>query len=316
MPTATVREALEFSALLRQSNRRSDREKLEYVDHVLELLEMTAYADAIVGVPGEGLNVEQRKRLTIAVEMVARPELLLFLGKSRTPTGFHPSNPTPSDEPTSGLDSQTAWSICKLLRRLADSGQAVLCTIHQPSSQLFEMFDRLLLLEKGGNELYFGEIGPDAATLIDYFESNGAPGCPPGANPAEWMVEVTRTTGTEEEGAKRGGGVNWPEIWSNSREKRRVRRQLVELKTTLPPQAPVKQHHKSAYAAPFHKQLAVVLRRSLRDYWRDPLYLYSRFGLCICVVSITSRPFFPSSVSYPSSILSRTPPPPCLVPGY
>ncbi len=82
MPTATVREALEFSALLRQSSRRSDREKLEYVDHVLELLEMTAYADAIVGVPGEGLNVEQRKRLTIAVEMVARPELLLFLGTS------------------------------------------------------------------------------------------------------------------------------------------------------------------------------------------------------------------------------------------
>jgi ABC-type multidrug transport system ATPase subunit len=81
MPTATVREALEFSALLRQSNNRSSKEKLAYVDHVLDLLEMMAYADAMVGVPGEGLNVEQRKRLTIAVEMVARPELLLFLGE-------------------------------------------------------------------------------------------------------------------------------------------------------------------------------------------------------------------------------------------
>lgn len=82
MPTATVREALEFSALLRQPNDgRTAKEKLAYVDYILDLLEMTAYAEAIVGVPGEGLNVEQRKRLTIAVEMVARPELLLFLGE-------------------------------------------------------------------------------------------------------------------------------------------------------------------------------------------------------------------------------------------
>ena len=82
MPTATVREALEFSALLRQPNDgRTAKEKLAYVDYILDLLEMTAYADAIVGVPGEGLNVEQRKRLTIGVEMVARPELLLFLGE-------------------------------------------------------------------------------------------------------------------------------------------------------------------------------------------------------------------------------------------
>jgi ABC-type multidrug transport system ATPase subunit len=81
MPTATVREAVEFSALLRQSKGTSAEEKLAYVDHVLDLLEMTVYADAVVGVPGEGLNVEQRKRLSIAVEMAARPELLLFLGE-------------------------------------------------------------------------------------------------------------------------------------------------------------------------------------------------------------------------------------------
>ena len=78
---------------------------------------MSSYADALAGVAGEGLNVEQRKRLTIGVELVAKPNLLIFL-----------------DEPTSGLDSQTAWSICKLMRKLADNGQAILCTIHQPSA--------------------------------------------------------------------------------------------------------------------------------------------------------------------------------------
>jgi ATP-binding cassette subfamily G (WHITE) protein 2 (PDR) len=96
------------------------------------MLEMQSYRDVIIGIPGEGLNVEQRKRLTIGVELVARPALLLFL-----------------DEPTSGLDSQTSWSIVNLLTKLSKSGQAVLCTIHQPSAILFERFDRLLLLAKG-----------------------------------------------------------------------------------------------------------------------------------------------------------------------
>jgi ATP-binding cassette subfamily G (WHITE) protein 2 (PDR) len=145
-----VRETLEFSALLRQPSRYSEEEKLAYVDEVIKMLEMQSYRDAVVGIPGEGLNVEQvshfylskyvvlilisnkRKRLTIGVEMVARPALLLFL-----------------DEPTSGLDSQTSWSIVDLLTKLSNSGQAVLCTIHQPSAILFQRFDRLLLLAKG-----------------------------------------------------------------------------------------------------------------------------------------------------------------------
>lgn len=78
LETTTVREALEFSALLRQSDKIPRKEKLAYVDEVIRLLEMGPYAEAVVGVPGEGLNVEQRKRLTIAVELVAKPELLLF----------------------------------------------------------------------------------------------------------------------------------------------------------------------------------------------------------------------------------------------
>jgi ATP-binding cassette subfamily G (WHITE) protein 2 (PDR) len=71
------------------------------------LISFTEYADAVVGVPGEGLNVEQRKRLTIGVELAAKPQLLLFL-----------------DEPTSGLDSQTSWAICDLMEKLTKNGQA------------------------------------------------------------------------------------------------------------------------------------------------------------------------------------------------
>lgn len=141
--TTTVREALEFSALLRQSAEIPRADKLAYVDEVIEMLEMETFAEAIIGVPGEGLNIEQRKRLTIGVELAARPQLLVFL-----------------DEPTSGLDSQTSWAICDLIEKLARSGQAVLCTIHQPSAMLFSRFDRLLLLQAGGKTVYFGGKPP------------------------------------------------------------------------------------------------------------------------------------------------------------
>lgn len=79
LQTSTVREALNFSALLRQPAHVSRKEKLDYVNEVIKLLDMEEYADAVVGVPGEGLNVEQRKRLTIGVELAAKPQLLLFL---------------------------------------------------------------------------------------------------------------------------------------------------------------------------------------------------------------------------------------------
>ena len=133
----------------------------------------TSTTDSVVGVPGEGLNVEQRKRLTIGVELAAKPELLLFL-----------------DEPTSGLDSQTSWAICDLMEKLTKNGQAILCTIHQPSAMLFQRFDRLLFLKTGGETVYFGELGENASTMISYFERTSGIKCPKDANPAEWMLEV------------------------------------------------------------------------------------------------------------------------------
>ncbi|KAG9617345.1 putative ABC multidrug transporter, partial [Aureobasidium melanogenum] len=173
LETATVRESLQFSAMLRQPKSVSKKEKYDYVEEVIKMLDMEDFAEAVVGVPGQGLNVEQRKLLTIGVELAAKPKLLLFL-----------------DEPTSGLDSQSAWAICAFLRKLADAGQAVLCTIHQPSAVLFQEFDRLLFLAKGGKTVYFGEIGENSRTLLDYFEANGARHCEDDENPAEFMLEI------------------------------------------------------------------------------------------------------------------------------
>jgi ATP-binding cassette subfamily G (WHITE) protein 2 (PDR) len=267
LATSTVREALNFSAILRQPKSIPRAEKLAYVNEVIKVLEMEAYADAVVGVPGEGLNVEQRKRLTIGVEMAAKPALLLFL-----------------DEPTSGLDSQTAWSICALLRKLADNGQAVLCTIHQPSAILFQEFDRLLFLAKGGKTVYFGEIGEDSSTLINYFERNGSLKFGRDDNPAEKMLEVI--------GASPGSDttIDWPQVWKDSHERQLVKEELVNLKETLS-QKPVDSDPTAldSFAAPFGVQLWTVLLRVFQQYWRTPSYLYSKTALCSAVVSCRTR---------------------------
>lgn len=167
-PTTTVRESLRFSAFLRRPPDVPLEEKYEYCERILDLLELQPIAGAIIGQPGAGLNQEQRKRVTIAVELASKPDLLLFL-----------------DEPTSGLDSLAAFNIVRFLRKLASVGQAVLCTIHQPSAVLFDEFDDLLLLQSGGRVVFHGELGPDSRRLIEYFECHEAKPCPPDANPAE-----------------------------------------------------------------------------------------------------------------------------------
>ncbi|EUC35187.1 hypothetical protein COCCADRAFT_3579 [Bipolaris zeicola 26-R-13] len=268
LSTSTVREALTFSAVLRQPAHVPREEKVQYVEEVIKLLEMTEYADAVVGVPGEGLNVEQRKRLTIGVELAAKPALLLFL-----------------DEPTSGLDSQTSWAILDLLDKLKKNGQAILCTIHQPSAMLFQRFDRLLFLARGGRTVYYGDVGENSSVLVDYFVRNGGPACPPDANPAEWMLEVI--------GAAPGShtDIDWHQTWRNSPEFAEVKRHLAELKSergqaqalqrTLSAQ---KREDKAAYrefAAPFTVQLRETTLRVFQQYWRSPSYIYSKTFLCV-----------------------------------
>ncbi|KAF1971594.1 opaque-specific ABC transporter CDR3, partial [Bimuria novae-zelandiae CBS 107.79] len=260
--TSTVREALEFSALLRQPAEYSREEKLAYVDEVIQLLDMDNYADAVVGVPGDGLNVEQRKRLTIGVEIAARPKLLLFL-----------------DEPTSGLDSQTSWSICDLMEKLTTNGQAILCTIHQPSAMLFQRFDRLLLLASGGRTVYFGDIGRDSKSLVRYFERNGGPQYDPTSNPAEYMLDaIGATPGSTHT------DIDWPAVWQSSPEKAAVHvelSQLRQLREQLPAVMDTKVSSYKEFAAPFATQFLVVANRCAQQYWRTPSYIYSKAVLSV-----------------------------------
>lgn len=141
------------------------------------------------------------------MELASRPKALLFL-----------------DEPTSGLDAQSAFNIVRFLRKLAAAGQSIICTIHQPSPLLFENFDRLLLLERGGETVYFGDIGPDSRDLREYLSRNGAH-CPDDQNPAEFMLEAIGAGSRP-----RVGPRDWKDIWLESPEFAKLKREIEELK--------------------------------------------------------------------------------------
>lgn len=257
---STVREALQFAARLRQPAHVPDEEKLAYVEKIINLLGMTAYAEAYIGGVGRGLNVEQRKKLSIGVELVAKPTLLLFL-----------------DEPTSGLDSQSAWAIVTFMRSLAQVGQSILCTIHQPSATLFEQFDRLLLLKKGGQTVYFGDIGPNSDTLINYFEQNGARKCARSENPAEYILECIGA------GATAAVKEDWGRIWEESPEYEALTEEVNELNRELRnrPEKEVAKNLKDKFATGFLTQLKYVYLRTARQYWRSPAYLMSKVSLMV-----------------------------------
>jgi len=258
--TQTVREALRFSAYLRQPYHVSKEKKDVYVEQVISLLEMEGIADAMIGNTVVGLSVAERKRVTIGVELAAKPELLLFLDEPSSGTSPH------FDMVNIGLDSQSAYNIIRFLRKLARAGQAILCTIHQPNDSLFEQFDRLVLLQHGGRTVYFGEIGEDACVLRDYFKRNGAE-CPPRYNPAEFVLEAIGAGSRP-----RVGDRDWSEIWNDSPEFEAVKTEIVQLKQERKNAKLEFNAAQARYATPLMYQIKVVLRRMHVTFWRNPNY--------------------------------------------
>jgi EPP (Eye Pigment Precursor) family transporter len=176
--TLTVRETLEFQSRVRTADRSpAGAGRQARVQQLLEELGLAGIAGTRVAAISGG----ERKRLAIAAEMLSDPALLFC------------------DEPTSGLDSAMAASVMELLGRLARQGRTVVCTVHQPSSQVFASFDQLLLLA-GGNVAY---LGPARGQAKRYFANQGFP-CPEDFNPADHLVSLLAVApGREAEDRKR-----------------------------------------------------------------------------------------------------------------
>lgn len=147
----TVTETLLFTALLRLPESLSRDEKVGHVDRVITELGLSGCRHSMIGGPlFRGISGGEKKRVSIGQEMLINPSLLLL------------------DEPTSGLDSTTAQWILTTLKRLASGGRTVVTTIHQPSSRLYHMFDKVILLSEG-SPIYNGP----ASSALDYFSSIG-----------------------------------------------------------------------------------------------------------------------------------------------
>ena len=216
---ATVREALHFSAALRLSSDVPSDTKAAFVEEMLDLLELRPTADRLIGEVGaaNGLAPGQRKILTIAVELVSNAPILFLdeptrcapLRSRASPAaprlrpggggggggggGAPPPPPPPLPlRARSGLDSRAAAVVIHVVRNVTSTGRTVITTIHQPNSDIFFKFDEILLMQRGGWMAYYGPIGRRGASLISYMEAlpGGVKPCPPGMNPASWMLDV------------------------------------------------------------------------------------------------------------------------------
>lgn len=258
-PGLTVLESLLFSAGLRLPSEVELETQRAFVEEVMELVELTSLSGALVGLPGiNGLSTEQRKRLTIAVELVANPSVVFM------------------DEPTSGLDARAAAIVMRTVRNIVNTGRTIVCTIHQPSINIFESFDELLFMKRGGELIYAGPLGSKSCELVKYFEAvEGVPKIKPGYNPAAWMLEVTSPV---EESRL---GVDFAEIYRRSNLFQR-NRELVE-SLTKPSDSSKELNFSTKYSQSFSNQFLACLRKQNLSYWRNPQYTAVRFFYTVVI---------------------------------
>ncbi|KAH9609740.1 hypothetical protein KSS87_012730, partial [Heliosperma pusillum] len=247
-PQVTVEESLWFSSSLRLPKEISKETKKDFVNEVMRLAELDSLRGALVGLPGRsGLSTEQRKRLTIAVELVANPSIIFM------------------DEPTSGLDARAAAIVMRTVRNTVDTGRTVVCTIHQPSIDIFEAFDELLLLKRGGRVIYAGNLGVHSHTMIEYFQGiNGVPPIPDGYNPATWMLEIT-TPAIEER-----IGADFADIYRNSNQYREVEASVKQMSAPPPGSEPIR--FDTTFSQDSISQFQICLKKQVLVYWRSPQY--------------------------------------------
>ena len=254
-PTATPREALTFSAKLRLGKDAAATEKA--VEDTLADLGITECADTLIG--GErikGISGGERKRTSVGVEMVTEPRLLFL------------------DEPTSGLDSYSAYNTVAQLKQLAqEKGATVVCTIHQPSSEVFALFDRVLIL-KAGRVVYADTV----AGMNDWFASRGFP-IPPNYNPADhamFVVQKTTVKGLEAANMYQPP----PSTASTLADTVGMSSERAEQEVLPPTQST------------FTEQLSWLLHREMKRVVRDKPALIGRFGVTIFLNTLFGLLFY------------------------
>ncbi|KAL5700652.1 drug-responsive transcription factor pdr3 [Ranunculus cassubicifolius] len=251
-PQITVEESVVYSAWLRLSPSINSNTKMAFVNEVLETIELDGIKDALVGLPGSsGLSTEQRKRLTIAVELVANPSIVFM------------------DEPTSGLDARAAAIVMRAVRNVVNTGRTVVCTIHQPSIDIFEAFDELILMKTGGRIIYSGPLGQHSSRVIEYFGGiSGVQRIKDNYNPATWMLDVTSSSAEVELGVDFANLYNESSLYKDNAE-------LVE-QLSSPPLDSTDLQFSTRFPQNGWGQFKACLWKQNLSYWRSPAYNLTR----------------------------------------
>ncbi|TYG75927.1 hypothetical protein ES288_D03G072100v1 [Gossypium darwinii] len=251
-PLITVEESVVYSAWLRLPSQIDSKTKDEFVNKVIETIELDRVRDCLVGIPGvNGLSTEQRKRLTIAVELVANPSIIFM------------------DEPTSGLDARAAAIVMRAVKNVVEMGRTVVCTIHQPSIDIFEAFDELILMKTGGHIIYCGPLGQNSMRVVEYFQNiPGVPKIKDNYNPATWMLEVTSTS------VEVGNGIDFALIFKGSTLCKENKELVKQLSSPTPGSKDL--YFPTRFPQNGLEQFKACLWKQCLSYWRSPAYNLTR----------------------------------------
>jgi len=258
MASQTVREAVTMAALLTLPGNMATAMKRERVAHVLKIFQLEGCADTPVGDPlgkVKGLSGGERKRTAVAMSAVREPQIFFL------------------DEPTSGLDAFKAHLLVKVLKGQAqEANSTVVCTLHQPSSDIFALFDDLMIL-LGGHVVFNGP----AADAVPHFGGVGFP-CPQYANPADFlfMHVLVAPDGSGAEGER---GELLRQAWSRAPQKGALEQAVhKEFSVEGLPERIVRRDSATSLASralqkpcPMRVQYVVLLRRGFNDLRRNPM---------------------------------------------
>lgn len=261
LPTLTARETLQYSADLRLPSSTTAQERLRVVEEVIMELGLKEAADTRVGSSiHRGLSGGEKRRVSIGVQMLANPSVLFL------------------DEPTTGLDASSAFQLVRTLKNLAAKGRTVVVTIHQPRSEIWKLFDNLILLSRG-SPVYSGAM----AECLPWFDTQGFE-VPAFVNSAEYLIDLAavdnRSPQLEAESMARVDRLKL--AWSQESTKRFQRGEhatVTDLRRGM-------SMHKTKHATPFTRQVLVMTSRTLKTTYRDPMGMVAAImqaiimGLC------------------------------------
>ncbi|KAI5808795.1 P-loop containing nucleoside triphosphate hydrolase protein [Peziza echinospora] len=268
----TVEETIIFSAMLRlPSSTYTKAQKIARARQIIEILGLSKVKDSRVGSSiRRGISGGERKRCAVGVELVTSPKLMFL------------------DEPTSGLDSHSAYNVVSTVKDVAKQGVAVLVTIHQPAYELFQMFDKVILIAQG-RIAYHGSI----LNAVEYFASLGYP-VPQGANAADHFISLLTPSASSADEKVRGRVDEILDAWEKASEESIAHNDSRLLEKAKGASEPLDNGPTTSngFALGYFEELWWLFRRGWTQALRDKQKIIANFMSAIFVGLILSFTFY------------------------